>query len=402
MRFRSRARGRGRDRHDRESDPAAENPFALLEQEQDREQVQDEEQQRAHARTATAEPDEIEEPPVAGPLAGRDRIVAGEPRPRPRVARAASSRSPRSARDDGDATEGTAERGGERRESTLRPSPSPSPGRRLRLRRLAVYTALFLIVMPAVPVTLFRFVPPPASAMMMKRWVDARAEGRAFDLDYDWTPREEIARSLRQAVVASEDQRFYDHAGFDWKELQNALDEWRDGGSLRGASTISQQVAKNLFLWPGRSFLRKVFEAWFTIWIEWLWPKQRILEVYLNIAELGDGVFGAEAASRRYFKHSAAKLVPHESALLAASLPSPLRSNPANPSAYLRRRQSWILRHLRIRFSESESSRRAPSTGRVLHRAQHGLRVHDRMIRADEDLLHGQTAHEREMTGHVV
>jgi monofunctional biosynthetic peptidoglycan transglycosylase len=200
--------------------------------------------------------------------------------------------------------------------------------------------------MPAVPVTLFRFVPPPASAMMLKRWVDARIDGRAFDLDYDWTPREQIARSLRRAVVASEDQRFYDHAGFDWKELQNALDEWRDGGSLRGASTISQQVAKNLFLWPGRSFLRKIFEAWFTIWIEWIWPKQRILEVYLNIAELGDGIFGAEAASRRYFKHPAAKLVPHESALLAAALPSPLRSNPANPSAYLRKRQGWILRHL--------------------------------------------------------
>jgi monofunctional glycosyltransferase len=229
-------------------------------------------------------------------------------------------------------------------------APSPAArsasGPRARSRRLLALSLLFFLVMPAMPVLILRFLPPVVSTMMVKRWVDAHVEGRDFDLQYDWVSRDEIARSLRRAVVASEDQRFYEHAGFDWKELQNALDEWRDGGSLRGASTISQQVAKNLFLWPGRSFLRKVFEAWFTLWIEWLWPKERILEVYLNVAEMGDGVFGAEAASRRYFKHSAATLAPHEAALLAAILPSPLRSNPANPSPYLRQRQRWILRQI--------------------------------------------------------
>jgi monofunctional biosynthetic peptidoglycan transglycosylase len=215
-----------------------------------------------------------------------------------------------------------------------------------RLRRLVALTLVFFVFAPAIPVALLRFLPPLGSAMMAQRWWSARVEGRDFDLQYEWVPADEIARSLRAAVVASEDQRFYDHAGFDWKELRNAVDDWRDGDSLRGASTISQQVAKNLFLWPGRSFVRKGFEAWFTLWIEWLWPKERILEVYLNIVELGDGVFGAEAASRRYFKHPAAKLVPHESALLAAMLPSPLRSNPLNPSEYLRKRQRWILRQL--------------------------------------------------------
>lgn len=182
--------------------------------------------------------------------------------------------------------------------------------------------------------------------MMVKRWVDARLAGRAFDFQYHWVPASQLPRSLGRAVVAAEDQRFYEHAGFDWKELRNAVDDWREGEGLRGASTLTQQVAKNLFLWPGRSFLRKVFEAWFTVWIEWLWPKERILEVYLNVAELGDGIFGAEAAARRHFRHPASKLTPHESALLAASLPSPLRSNPANPSAWLRERQRWILRQM--------------------------------------------------------
>ncbi len=227
-------------------------------------------------------------------------------------------------------------------------SEAAAPHRRgsHRLRRLVALTLVFLVFAPAIPVALLRFLPPLASAMMVQRWWSARVEGRDLELQYEWVSSGEIARSLRASVVASEDQRFYEHAGFDWKELRNAVDDWRDGDSLRGASTISQQVAKNLFLWPGRSFVRKGLEAWFTLWIEWLWPKERILEVYLNIAELGDGVFGAEAAARRYFKHPAAKLVPHESALLAAMLPSPLRSNPLNPSEYLRKRQRWILRQI--------------------------------------------------------
>jgi monofunctional biosynthetic peptidoglycan transglycosylase len=215
-----------------------------------------------------------------------------------------------------------------------------------RLRRLAAIVLASALLGPALPIALLRFVPPPGSALMVQRWLEARAAGRSFRLRYDWVPAREIAPSLRTAVVASEDQRFYQHGGFDWKAMQSAAREWREGEKLRGASTISQQVAKNLFLWPGRSFLRKGLEAWLTLWIEWLWPKQRILEVYLNVAELGDGVFGAEAAARHYFGRSAAELAAHESALLAAMLPSPRRSNPAHPSQLLRERQRWILRQI--------------------------------------------------------
>ena len=231
----------------------------------------------------------------------------------------------------------------------MKTTPTSSTGRtrgRHRLRRVTALALATLLLGPIVPVVMLRFVPPLGSALMLQRWVEAHGAGRSFRLRYDWVPARQIAPSLRAAVVASEDQRFFEHGGFDWKAMRSALGEWRDGEKLRGASTITQQVAKNLFLWPGRSFLRKGLEAWLTLWIEWLWPKQRILEVYLNVAELGDGVFGAEAAARRYFGTSAARLGADESALLAAMLPSPRRSNPANPSRFLRERQQWILRHL--------------------------------------------------------
>jgi monofunctional biosynthetic peptidoglycan transglycosylase len=233
-----------------------------------------------------------------------------------------------------------------RREAARAVSRRRTKSRQLPLRRLAAIVLAALLLGPALPIAVLRFVPPLGSALMVQRWLEARAAGRSFRLRYDWVPASEIAPSLRAAVIASEDQRFFEHGGFDWKAMRSAVGEWRDGDKLRGASTISQQVAKNLFLWPGRSFVRKGLEAWLTLWIELLWPKQRILEVYLNVAELGDGVFGAEAAARRYFGRSAARLGAHESALLAAMLPSPRRSNPANPSYFLRERQHWILRQI--------------------------------------------------------
>jgi monofunctional biosynthetic peptidoglycan transglycosylase len=207
-------------------------------------------------------------------------------------------------------------------------------------------TLVFFVFAPAIPVALLRFLPPLGSAMMAQRWWSARVEGRDFDLQYEWVPADEIARSLRAAVVASEDQRFYVHAGFDWKELRNAVDDWRDGDSLRGASTISQQVAKNLYLWRGRQWLRKGLEAWFTLWIELLWSKQRILEVYLNVAQFGPGLYGVEAASQAYFGHGADRLAAPEAALLAAVLPNPEVLSVAAPSPYLRRRQAWIVRQM--------------------------------------------------------
>jgi monofunctional biosynthetic peptidoglycan transglycosylase len=149
------------------------------------------------------------------------------------------------------------------------------------------------------------------------------------------------------AVVAGEDQRFPAHWGFDFRAIQQVLEDKAQGKALRGASTISQQVAKNLFLWHGRSLLRKALEAWFTVLLELLWPKQRILEVYLNIIELGEQTFGVEAASRRFFNKSAQQLRPEEAALLAAVLPNPLYYRVNAPSAYVRERQSWILRQMR-------------------------------------------------------
>jgi monofunctional biosynthetic peptidoglycan transglycosylase len=220
------------------------------------------------------------------------------------------------------------------------------PARRGRLRRVALAALAVVLLGPALPIAALRFVPPPGSALMLQRWAEARSAGRSFRLRYDWVPAREIAPSLRAAVVASEDQRFFEHAGFDFAAMESAVGEWRRGDGLRGASTISQQVAKNLFLWPGRSFVRKALEAWLTLYLELLWPKERILEVYLNVAELGDGIFGAEAAARHHFGSRAAQLGAHESALLAAMLPSPRRSNPARPSEYLRERQHWILRQI--------------------------------------------------------
>ncbi len=148
------------------------------------------------------------------------------------------------------------------------------------------------------------------------------------------------------AVIASEDQRFADHHGFDLDSIQDAVEDHERGRRLRGASTISQQVAKNVFLWPGRSFVRKGLEAYFTVLIEALWPKRRILEVYLNVAEFGDGLFGVEAASQRYFKKPASRLSLEEAAVLAAVLPNPHRLRAGRPSAYVEERRDWILRQM--------------------------------------------------------
>ena len=148
-------------------------------------------------------------------------------------------------------------------------------------------------------------------------------------------------------MVAAEDQKFPHHRGFDVEAIQDAMAEADDGARMRGASTISQQVAKNLFLWSGRSFVRKGFEVWFTVWIEALWPKRRIIEVYLNIAEFGDGVYGAHAASERYFRIAPSALDAQQAALLAAVLPNPRKLHAQNPSAYVQRRAAWIQRQMR-------------------------------------------------------
>jgi monofunctional biosynthetic peptidoglycan transglycosylase len=217
--------------------------------------------------------------------------------------------------------------------------------RRRLARRLAI--ALFaLLLLPALPTACLRFVPPPTSAFML-RHAARSAFGNAPPVRYDWVGWPKIAKTAAIAAVAAEDQKFPHHAGFDLASIDDALDDHGRKKPLRGASTISQQVAKNLFLWPGRSFLRKGLEAYLTLWLEALWPKRRILEVYLNVAEFGDGVFGVEAASRTFFDKPASRLAAREAALLAAVLPNPRKLHADRPSAYVRRRAAWIDRQVR-------------------------------------------------------
>jgi len=160
---------------------------------------------------------------------------------------------------------------------------------------------------------------------------------------YEWFGYDNISKEMALAVIAAEDQNFPDHFGFDLKQIEKALEHHQRGGRLRGASTITQQVAKNLFLWEGRSFIRKGLEAYFTVLIELLWSKERILEVYLNIVELGDMIFGVGAASQIYYKKLPARLTRNQAALLTATIPNPIRFSVRKPSAYILRRQNWIL-----------------------------------------------------------
>ncbi|MGQ0428650.1 MAG: monofunctional biosynthetic peptidoglycan transglycosylase [Gammaproteobacteria bacterium] len=208
-----------------------------------------------------------------------------------------------------------------------------------RLARGAAFALLSLAAASVLLVALLRFVPVPVTAFMLQDEVRPR--------QHEWVPWEEISRHAAAAVIAAEDQRFLEHDGFDFEAIDKALIDAKRGRRLRGASTISQQLAKNLFLWPGQSWLRKGLEAWFTLWIEALWPKRRILEVYLNSAEFGRGVWGVEAASRKFFGKPAERLSRVEAALLAAVLPNPKRFRAANPSPYVRQRQDWILWQMR-------------------------------------------------------
>jgi len=212
-----------------------------------------------------------------------------------------------------------------------------------RLRRFALLLLLLLPLLSIAQVLILRWVNPPTSGVMLERSFELRGAGRAASIDQQWVDWSALSPHLAIAVVAAEDQRFPAHSGFDTEAIREAWQRYRGGGkSLRGGSTISQQVAKNLFLWSDRSWLRKGLETWYTGLIETLWSKQRILEMYLNIAEFGDGVYGAEAASQHYFGKPAAQLNAAQAARLAAVLPSPRKYSVTAPSAYGRRRAAWI------------------------------------------------------------
>lgn len=196
-------------------------------------------------------------------------------------------------------------------------------------------------------VLLFRFLPVPYSAFMAGRQVDAWTQGQRYTFRHRWVALDDISPSMGVAVIAAEDQNFEEHFGFDWKAIEKAMAHNEHSRRKRGASTVSQQTAKNLFLWESRSWVRKGFEVYFTLLLETEWSKRRILEVYLNSVEFGDGVYGVEAAARKFFGRSAAALRPDQAALLAAVLPSPRRYRADAPSAYVRARQEWIQRQMR-------------------------------------------------------
>lgn len=219
--------------------------------------------------------------------------------------------------------------------------------RRRRLRWLIALPLLFLAV-TVVQVATLRFIDPPVSAFMVSRQLEAWGEGDwGFRIAYDWRDLDEISPHVPLAMVASEDQNFAEHFGFDIKAIEKARKNNARGRKVRGASTISQQTAKNLFLWSGRSWVRKGVEAWYTLLIEAMWPKHRIIEVYANIAEFGDGVYGAQAAARTYFRKDASRLSVAEAARMAAVLPSPRRYSITRPGPYVQRRTNAIQRQMR-------------------------------------------------------
>lgn len=215
-----------------------------------------------------------------------------------------------------------------------------------RALRGLCFSACALVLLSLLLVLALRFVPPPTSGVRLERRLEALRAEQAWKPRHQWVPLEAIAPVMGAAVIAAEDQNFAEHFGFDWKAIEKAIDHNERSRRKRGASTLSQQTAKNLFLWTGRSWVRKGLEAYFTLLIEAGWPKRRILETYLNIVEFGDGIFGVEAAARAHFGKPASQLRPQEAALLAAVLPNPHKFKASAPSPYILGRQAWILKQM--------------------------------------------------------
>ncbi|MEO8064724.1 MAG: monofunctional biosynthetic peptidoglycan transglycosylase [Pseudomonadota bacterium] len=224
---------------------------------------------------------------------------------------------------------------------------------RRRLARWFLIGAVAVFLITALPVVAMRWMDPWYSAFMLDAALDASRAGKNnYHTDYRWADLEQISPHAAVAVIAAEDQVFPFHLGFDFKSIREAVrtndkQATRRHPRVRGASTISQQVAKNLFLWPGRSYVRKGCEAYFTLLIELTWPKERILEVYLNIAQFGDGIYGVEAAARRFWRKPSAQLNRYEAATLAAVLPNPITFRANAPSPYVTRRRDFILDQMR-------------------------------------------------------
>ena len=219
----------------------------------------------------------------------------------------------------------------------------------LKVFKFILKTILWFFIISIGLTIAYRFLPVPVTPLMLIRCVEQKQEGKDMKLKKDWVSYDEISPALPLAVVAAEDQLFLNHYGFDFTAIEKALknnEKKSKRKKMKGASTIGQQTAKNVFLWPSRTWVRKGFEVYFTGLIEICWSKQRILEVYLNVVEMGDGVYGAEAAAQYHFKRSAAKLNREQSPLIAACLPNPRKFSASKPSGYVSGRQSWILRNM--------------------------------------------------------
>jgi monofunctional biosynthetic peptidoglycan transglycosylase len=212
----------------------------------------------------------------------------------------------------------------------------------IKILKYPVFLLLGFLLLTTAEVLVLRWLPVPRTILMTMRNKEFKNDAD-YRFQQIWVPLSDIAPHVAKAVIASEDNLFYQHKGFDWKEINIAMEQNKQGKRLRGASTISQQVAKNVFLWPDRSWLRKGLEAYYTVLIELFWSKDRIMEVYLNVAEMGKGIFGIEAAAQAYFKKTALQLSIGEAALIAAALPSPLKRNPAKPGTYMQTRKKQII-----------------------------------------------------------
>jgi monofunctional biosynthetic peptidoglycan transglycosylase len=216
-----------------------------------------------------------------------------------------------------------------------------------KISSIALKVLLWFLMVSVFWVLVYRFVNPPITLLMVQRNLERSADDKPHKMEKKWVDFEDISDNMKRAAVSAEDQLFLKHLGFDVKAIEKAFETNKKGRKIKGGSTISQQTAKNVFLWPGRSWIRKGFEAYFTLLIEILWSKERILEVYLNVIEMGDGIYGAESASQAYYGKSCHKLSRAQAALIAACFPNPRRWTPKKATSYIRHRQYLIMRNMR-------------------------------------------------------
>jgi monofunctional biosynthetic peptidoglycan transglycosylase len=216
-----------------------------------------------------------------------------------------------------------------------------------KISGIAIKVFLWFLMVSVLWVVAYRFINPPITLLMIERNISRKADGKPFKTEKEWVKFANISDHMKRAAVSAEDQLFLHHMGFDIKAIEKAYESNGHSKRVKGGSTISQQTAKNVFLWPGRSWVRKGFEAYFTLLIEIFWSKSRIMEVYLNVIEMGDGIYGAEAASQSYYGKSCKSMTRSQAALLAACFPNPLRWTPKKPTKYINHRKYLIMRNMR-------------------------------------------------------